>query len=72
MQVNKSAARIARALAKANETYADLAPIVRELRGKGLSQMAIADELNKQGYTTRRGKPWNQVQVMRVLNRFDQ
>ena len=56
-------------VAKFDEAYADLAPIVRELREKGLSQTAIADELNKQGHTTRRGKPWNQVQVLRILKR---
>lgn len=55
--------------AKANEAYADLAPIMREMRTKGLSQQAIANELNQQGHTTRQGKQWNQVQVMRVLER---
>jgi len=55
--------------ATANEAYADLAPIVMELRGRGLSQQAIAQELNEQGHTTRRGRPWNQVQVMRILKR---
>ncbi len=55
--------------AKADAAYADLAPIVRELRGKGMTQVAIADELNRQGHTTRRGKAWNQVQVARVLAR---
>jgi len=30
---------------------------------------AIADELNDQGHTTRRGKPWNPMQVSRVLKR---
>jgi DNA invertase Pin-like site-specific DNA recombinase len=58
----------ARARAAA-EAYADLAPTVAELRGKGLSLQAIADELNKQGHTTRRGRPWNPVQVSRVLDR---
>lgn len=57
-------------VAKFNEAYTDLAPIVRELRDKGLSQKAIADELNNQGHTTRRGKPWNQVQVLRILKRY--
>ncbi len=56
--------------AKAAEAYSDLAPIVRELRSKGFAQQAIADELNKLGHTTRRGKPWNQVQVRRVLQRM--
>ena len=55
--------------AKAAEAYSDLAPIVAELRGKGYTQAAIADELNRMGHTTRRGKPWNQVQVARVLQR---
>ena len=55
--------------AKANEAYADLAPIMREMRTNGLSQQAIANELNQQGHTTRQGKQWNQVQVMRVLER---
>ena len=55
--------------ASADEAYSDLAPIVLELRGRGLSQQAIADELNSQGHTTRRGKAWNQVQVMRILQR---
>ncbi len=54
----------------AEEAYSDLIPILRELRGKGLSQQAIAEELNKQGHTTRRGKNWNQVQVTRVLKRL--
>ncbi len=53
----------------ANEAYADLLPTLKEWTAAGRSQQAIADELNRQGHTTRRGKPWNQVQVMRVLAR---
>jgi len=30
---------------------------------------AIADKLNAEGHTTRRGRPWNPVQVARVLER---
>lgn len=56
--------------AKANEAYADLIPVMRQMRSKGLTQQAIADELNQQGHTTRTGKKWNQVQVKRVLERF--
>jgi DNA invertase Pin-like site-specific DNA recombinase len=55
----------------AAEAYADLLPILTELRGKGLPLQAIADELNAQGHTTRRGKPWNPVQVSRVLERAE-
>src|SRR5262249_12939178 len=57
---------VARAKA-ATEAYADLAPTVAELRDKGLTLQAIADELNGQGHTTRRGRLWNPVQVSRVL-----
>jgi DNA invertase Pin-like site-specific DNA recombinase len=56
--------------AKASEAYSDLAPIVAELRDKGRTQVEIAAELNKLGHTTRRGKPWNHVQVGRVLQRM--
>lgn len=54
---------------KAREAYADLLPAMREWRDAGLSQQAIAQRLNEQGQTTRRGKPWSQVQVLRVLAR---
>jgi hypothetical protein len=52
---------------RADEAYADLAPIVAELRAEGLSLRAIADRLNAEGYTTRHGKPGNPVQGARVL-----
>jgi DNA invertase Pin-like site-specific DNA recombinase len=66
----KGAQRAGVAVAKAaREAYADLAPLMTELRDKGLSLQAIAAELNCQGHTTRRGRPWNPVQVLRVLNR---
>ena len=66
----KGARQAGVAVAKAAaEAYADLRPTLADLRGKGLSLQAIADELNTQGHTTRRGKPWNPVQVARVLAR---
>ncbi len=40
-----------------------------ELRGAGLSLRAIADRLNDEGHTTRRGAAWNPMQVKRVLER---
>lgn len=61
----KRAAEVNRANAVA--AYADLAPTMRELRDQGLSLRGIADRLNVEGHTTRRGLPWNQVQVSRVL-----
>ena len=49
--------------------YADLVPVVAGHRAEGRSLRAIADRLNADGHTTRRGAPWNPVQVRRVLNR---
>jgi DNA invertase Pin-like site-specific DNA recombinase len=54
---------------RAAQAYADLQPTMAELRAKGMTLAAIAVELNKQGHTTRRGRPWNPVQVARVLER---
>ena len=53
----------------AREAYADLKPIIVQRREEGASLQAVADELNGQGHTTRRGKKWNAVQIMRVLGR---
>jgi len=53
----------------ADESYGDLYAVIKGLRGKGNSLQAIADDLNDQGHTTRRGKPWNPMQVSRVLKR---
>ena len=53
----------------AAEAYADLAPMMTAMRSEGLSLAAIVDKLNADGHTTRRGKPWNPVQVARVLKR---
>lgn len=50
-------------------SYSDLFPIVKELREAGKSLQAMADELNDMGHTTRRGKPWNRMQVSRLLKR---
>ena len=53
----------------ADEAYRDIYPVVTELRTKGLSLRQIAAELNTMGHTTRRGKPWNPMQVKHVLER---
>jgi DNA invertase Pin-like site-specific DNA recombinase len=55
--------------AKAVEAYTEIVPIVRELKAQGLTLRAIAEELTARGYLTRKGKPWNAVQVMRLLER---
>jgi DNA invertase Pin-like site-specific DNA recombinase len=54
---------------KANEAYSDIADDIRKMRDAGLSLMAIARRLNDLGHTTRRERPWNPVQVRRVLMR---
>jgi hypothetical protein len=41
------------------------------MKAEGLSLRAIAERLNAEGHTTRRGKPWNPVQVTRVLERAE-
>jgi DNA invertase Pin-like site-specific DNA recombinase len=53
----------------ADEAYSDLTPMMQQWRTEGLSLQAIAVKLNAEGHTTRRGKPWNAVQVGRVLER---
>jgi hypothetical protein len=67
--MNKTPSSVAyvRVSTKRQEAYADLLPVMQEWRQAGLTQQAIADKLNEQGQTTRRGKTWSQVQVMRVL-----
>ena len=63
----EKAHRVARE--KAAAASADVLPMVVELRASGLSLAGIASVLNAEGLTTRRGKPWGQVQVSRVLQR---
>lgn len=52
---------------KKRAAYEDLAPLVRSLRTEGLSLRTIAARLNDDGHTTRTGKPWNPMQVSRLL-----
>lgn len=54
---------------QANEAYSDLYERMTASRGVGQTLQQIADSLNSEGHTTRRGKPWNPTQVMRVLQR---
>lgn len=53
----------------ADEAYHDVIEIMAALRDAGSSLREIADRLNVDGFTTRRGKPWNAMQVARVLER---
>lgn len=64
----KGAQRAGEAVAKnAIEAYADLRPGMIEMRTNGKTLAEIAEKLNAEGQTTRRGKSWNPVQVSRVL-----
>jgi DNA invertase Pin-like site-specific DNA recombinase len=56
---------------QAVDAYADLAPFMRELHDGGHTLQGIADRLNSEGHTTRRGKAWSPTQVWRVLERID-
>ncbi len=53
------------------ESYTDLVPIISRMRSKGCSYQKVADKLNGMGHTTRRGKPWNRMQVSRVEARSE-
>jgi DNA invertase Pin-like site-specific DNA recombinase len=51
----------------AHEAYADLLPSIRDMRRQGATLQAIADKVNTQGHTTRRGKSWTAMTVHRIL-----
>jgi DNA invertase Pin-like site-specific DNA recombinase len=69
--IAKGRERSAAARAKAaTEAYADLVPTIKQWRMAGETLEAIAEKLNAEGHTTRRGRPWNAVQVARVLGRM--
>jgi hypothetical protein len=53
----------------ADEAYADLLPTLANLKAEGLSLRQIAERLNVEGQKTRRGRPWNPMQIRRVLER---
>jgi hypothetical protein len=68
---NAKAARRAGEVAKADAdaAYDDIAMKLAGMRAGGMSLAEIAEYLNSQGHTTRRGHRWNKVQVGRVLKR---
>jgi DNA invertase Pin-like site-specific DNA recombinase len=67
LRLKGAAASGKRTTALAQEAYADIVPIVSDLRALGKSLRAIAAELDDRGLATRKGKAWNSVQVMRLL-----
>jgi DNA invertase Pin-like site-specific DNA recombinase len=48
--------------------YAEAMPVIREGRGQGRSLREIADDLNNKGLVTVTGRPWNPVQVSRLVS----
>lgn len=56
--------------AKANDAYRNVAPRIHELRKAGRTLQEIAARLNADGHLTRRDRPWNAMQVSRVLKRY--
>ena len=55
--------------AKAEADYADLVPVVAGLKAEGLSLRQVAGCLNAEGHAPRWGRPWNAMQVARILVR---
>jgi DNA invertase Pin-like site-specific DNA recombinase len=53
----------------AKDAYSHLLPEMQRQRQENKSLQAITNWLNEQGHATRRGRPWNPVQVLRVLTR---
>lgn len=56
---------------KAREADALIWNDMQPLKAEGRSLREIADALNDRGITSRRGKPWNAVQVSRILKRAE-
>jgi DNA invertase Pin-like site-specific DNA recombinase len=55
---------------EARQRAMQLAPVIKELRGKGYSMARIATELNKRRVATPRGGWWDHSSVRNVLNRL--
>jgi DNA invertase Pin-like site-specific DNA recombinase len=55
--------------AKSDARAADIAPMITEMQGQGLSLRAIARDFTAKGIPTPRGGPWTSVQIARVLAR---
>jgi DNA invertase Pin-like site-specific DNA recombinase len=51
------------------ERYGSIIPLIQELKASGQTFRQIADALNRQGFTTSRGKAFTNSQVQRVLAR---
>src|SRR6185437_8044869 len=57
---------------EANERAEGLKPIILEIQAAGIvSVRAVADELNRRGIVTPRGKQWHATSAARLLDRLD-
>jgi len=56
----------------AREEYAFLVPTLQRMQAEGTSFQKMADWLNDQGHTTRRGAAFTSAIVWRILNRAEQ
>jgi DNA invertase Pin-like site-specific DNA recombinase len=69
--LKKARAVAAKVAARSAEgAYTDLLPDLREWRKAGHTLRDMAQKLNAKGNVTRRGKPFNHVQVKLILDRF--
>jgi hypothetical protein len=57
--------------AEAKARAEKLAPLVRELQGRGLSMRAIAAELEKRKVPTPKGGTWHPELVTRIVRRLE-
>lgn len=56
---------------KADANAEKIRDLLTTWKANGMSQRAMADELNRLGVTTTRGQEWKQGQVQRALKRLD-
>ena len=56
----------------ARDEYAFLVPTLQQMQAGGKSFQKLADWLNDQGHTTRRGAAFTSAIVWRILNRVEQ
>jgi hypothetical protein len=63
-----SAAGVAVKQRLAAEFSSQLLPVALEQRDRGLTNCQVADRLNQDGYTTRRGRPWTLFTVSALMN----
>jgi DNA invertase Pin-like site-specific DNA recombinase len=57
---------------KAREEYAFLVPTLQQMHAEGKSFQKLAEWLNDQGHTTRRGAAFTSAIVWRILNRVEE